>query len=193
MGLPRWLAGKESAYQSRRPRFDPRVGKIPWRRQWQPIPVFSPGKSHGQRGLVGYSSRGCKRVGLHWQLNSDSWWWSSFHCIISHFYIFFEKIFIQVLLIFQLNCLLLLSLYILDTRSLSELCFANSFSRSEAVFLLSWQCPFAAQKFSIYMKSTLSTFSFAAYAFDVISLRSHCQLWGCEDLSLCSLLRILLF
>ena len=36
-------------------RFDPWVGKIPWRRKWQPIPVFLPGKSHEQRSLVGYS------------------------------------------------------------------------------------------------------------------------------------------
>ena len=33
----------------------PRWGKIPWRRTWQPTPVFLPGKSHGQRRLVGYS------------------------------------------------------------------------------------------------------------------------------------------
>ena len=31
------------------------VGKIPWRRAWQPTPVFLPGESHGQRSLVGYS------------------------------------------------------------------------------------------------------------------------------------------
>ena len=30
-------------------------GKIPWRRKWQPTPVFLPGKSHGQRSLLGYS------------------------------------------------------------------------------------------------------------------------------------------
>jgi len=41
-------------------RFDPRVGKIPWRRAWQPIPVFLPGKSHGQRNLAGYSPKGHK-------------------------------------------------------------------------------------------------------------------------------------
>ena len=41
----------------------PWVGKILWRRQWHPTPVFLPGKSHGQRNLVGYSSWGCKRVG----------------------------------------------------------------------------------------------------------------------------------
>ena len=38
------------------------VRKIPWRRNWLPTPVFSPGESHGQRSLVGYSSWGC-RVG----------------------------------------------------------------------------------------------------------------------------------
>ena len=36
------------------------VGKIPWRRKWQPTPVPLPGKFHGQRGLVGYSSWGSK-------------------------------------------------------------------------------------------------------------------------------------
>ena len=35
--------------------FDPWVGKIPWRRVWQPTPVFLPGESHGQRSLVGCS------------------------------------------------------------------------------------------------------------------------------------------
>ena len=30
-------------------------GRFPWMRKWQPIPVFLPGKSHGQRSLVGYS------------------------------------------------------------------------------------------------------------------------------------------
>ena len=51
---------KESTCQYRRPRFNPWVGKIPWRGKWQPAPVFLPGKSHGQRGLAGYSPRGCK-------------------------------------------------------------------------------------------------------------------------------------
>ena len=40
--------------------FDPWVGKIPWRRAWQPTPVFLPGKFHGQRSLVGYSPWGRK-------------------------------------------------------------------------------------------------------------------------------------
>ena len=35
-----------------RPGFDPWIRKIPWRRAWQPTPVFLPGESHGQRSLV---------------------------------------------------------------------------------------------------------------------------------------------
>ena len=49
--------------QCRRPkrcRFDPWVRKIPWRREWQPTPVFLPGESHGQRSLAGYSPWGRK-------------------------------------------------------------------------------------------------------------------------------------
>ena len=42
----------------RRPGFDPWVGKVPWRRAWQPTPVFLPGESHGQRSLVGSRSWG---------------------------------------------------------------------------------------------------------------------------------------
>ena len=40
--------------------FDPWVGKIPWSKKWQPTPIFLPGKSHGQRSLVGYSPGGTK-------------------------------------------------------------------------------------------------------------------------------------
>jgi len=38
------------------------VGKIPWRREWQPTPVFLSGEFHGQRNLVGYSPWGHKRI-----------------------------------------------------------------------------------------------------------------------------------
>ena len=48
--------------QYRGPRFDPWIGKIPWRRKWQHAPAVLPGKSHGQRTLGRYSPRGCKRV-----------------------------------------------------------------------------------------------------------------------------------
>ena len=43
-----------------RPGFDLWVGKMPWRREWQLIPVFLPGEFHGQRSLAGYSPWGRK-------------------------------------------------------------------------------------------------------------------------------------
>ena len=46
--------------EDRRHGFDPWVGKNPWRRKWQPTPIFLPGKFHGQRSLVGYSPWGPK-------------------------------------------------------------------------------------------------------------------------------------
>ena len=52
--------GKESVYQGKRHKFDSCIRKIPWRRKWQPTPVFLPGKSHGQGSLEGYSPRGHK-------------------------------------------------------------------------------------------------------------------------------------
>ena len=57
LGLPRWLSGKESACQCRiyrRHCFDPWLGKISWRRKWQPTPVFLPEKSPRQWSLVGH-------------------------------------------------------------------------------------------------------------------------------------------
>ena len=59
-GFPGGVSGKEPTCQYRRYKrcgFDPWVGKIPWRRAWQPPPVFVPGKSHG---LAGYSPWGHK-------------------------------------------------------------------------------------------------------------------------------------
>ena len=41
-------------------RFDPGIGKTPWSRKWPPVPVFLPGKFHGQRTLAGSSPWGCK-------------------------------------------------------------------------------------------------------------------------------------
>ena len=62
MGFPRGSVMEESTCQCRRCRFNPWVGKIPWRRDWQPSLVFLPGTSHGQRSLVGYSPWCLKRV-----------------------------------------------------------------------------------------------------------------------------------
>ena len=44
----------------------------PWRRKWQPTPVFLPGKSHGQRSLVGCSPWGLKRVRLDWATKTNN-------------------------------------------------------------------------------------------------------------------------
>ena len=49
--------------QCRKLGFDPWVGKLPWRRKWQPFPVFLPGKSHGQRSLVELQFMGLQRAG----------------------------------------------------------------------------------------------------------------------------------
>ena len=58
-GLPWWLSRKESTCQSLpiagRMGLIPGLGRSPWRRKWQPTSVFWPGKSRGQRSLVGYS------------------------------------------------------------------------------------------------------------------------------------------
>ena len=63
-----WHSGKESTSPCRRHircGFDTWVGKIPWRRKWQPTPVFLPGKFPGHRSLVVYSPWGC-RVRHNW-------------------------------------------------------------------------------------------------------------------------------
>ena len=61
MGFPGGTSSKEPIYRRhKRPGFNAWVGKIPWRRTWQPTPVFLPGESHGQRSLAGYSPKGHK-------------------------------------------------------------------------------------------------------------------------------------
>ena len=59
--FPHGTSGKEHACRCRRYKrcgSNPWMGKIPWRRAWQPTPVFLPGESHGQRSLAGYSPWG---------------------------------------------------------------------------------------------------------------------------------------
>jgi len=63
LGFPGGASGKELACQCRRHkryRFDPWVRKIPWKKAWQPTPVFFPGESHRQRSQAGYSPQGHK-------------------------------------------------------------------------------------------------------------------------------------
>ena len=51
--------------------FDPWEGKIPWRRKWQPTPVFLSGKCYGQKSLMGCSPRGCKDSDTTEQLSNS--------------------------------------------------------------------------------------------------------------------------
>ena len=67
MGFPGGTSGKEHTCQCRRHKrcgFSPWVGKILWRRAWQPLPVFLPGESYGQRSLGSYSPWGSKELDL---------------------------------------------------------------------------------------------------------------------------------
>ena len=61
-GLPQWLNGKKSPCNAgdERHGFNPWVRKMPWRRAWQPTPVFLPRELHGQRKLMGYRPWGHK-------------------------------------------------------------------------------------------------------------------------------------
>ena len=60
---------------ARRQGFDPWVRKIPWRRKWLPIPVLLPGKSHGQRSLVGYSPWDCQESDATVRTHTDPLWY----------------------------------------------------------------------------------------------------------------------
>ena len=71
-GFPGGAIGKELAYQCRRHKilgFHTWVGKIPWRRAWQPPPVLLPEKSHGQRSLVGYNPWDSKELDTTERIN----------------------------------------------------------------------------------------------------------------------------
>ena len=60
--FPRGSDGRSVCLQCRRRRFNPSVGKILWRRQWHPTLALLPGKSHGQRSLVGCSPWGRREL-----------------------------------------------------------------------------------------------------------------------------------
>ena len=79
--LPWWLRWQRICLQCGRPRFNPWVGKIPWRGKWQPTPVLLPGKSHGLRSLVDYSPWGRRHghdwatsLSLSWHTHSSAWY-----------------------------------------------------------------------------------------------------------------------
>ena len=75
IGIPYWLRWLRACPQFWRHEFDPWVWKTPWRKKWQPIPVFLPGKSHGWRSLAGYSPQDRKEL--------DTTEWLHFHFSLS--------------------------------------------------------------------------------------------------------------
>ena len=72
---PIWVLVLWICLQCRRPGFNSWVGKIPWRRKWQPTPEFLPGESHGQSSLVGSSPWG------HKESDTNEW------LTLSHFFL----------------------------------------------------------------------------------------------------------
>ena len=111
------------------------MGKIPWRRAWQPTLVFLPGESHGQRSLAGYSPWGRKESdrteAIHLASKLRNIWnqdaeLSSIHILIQiiKFYLLFQQFFLflpSVLVCFYQPPALLLTSRILDLTWQSQL------------------------------------------------------------------------
>ena len=70
-GLPLWLSWQRICLQSRRPGFDPWIGKIPWRRERLPTPVFWPGEFHRLHSPQGHKESDT----MQWLLFSLSFFW----------------------------------------------------------------------------------------------------------------------
>ena len=87
--------------QCRRLECNPWIGKIPWRREWLPLPVLLPGESRGQRSLAGYSPWGRKRVQHNWATNTFTFTFSYFRFIWGHL---LALSIIMVGFAFMLNC-----------------------------------------------------------------------------------------
>ena len=64
----RWLNRWRIHLQCGRPDLDPWVGKIPWRRAWQPTPVFLPGKCPWTEKPGGLQAMGSQRVRHDWAI-----------------------------------------------------------------------------------------------------------------------------
>ena len=82
MGFPSSSEVKASACSAGDLGSVPGLGRFPWRRKWQPTPVFLPGESHGGRSLAGYSPWGCKESDTTERLNwTELNWITLQYCI----------------------------------------------------------------------------------------------------------------
>ena len=73
-GLPPWLSWSRICLQWGRPGFNPWVGKMLWRRERLPTPIFLPRQFHGQRSLAGYHLRDHKESGHDWATFASLHW-----------------------------------------------------------------------------------------------------------------------
>jgi len=71
LGLPWWLRHFRICLRCRRPRFNPWVGKIPWRKKWPPTPVFLPGEPPRPEEPGGLQSMGSQRIRHDWAINTS--------------------------------------------------------------------------------------------------------------------------
>ena len=128
---------KESACQCKRRGFDPWVQKIPWRRVWQPTPVFLPGEFHGKSSLAGYSPWGHRESDTtEWLTLSSMSTLSIFSCACWLFVYLWRNVCLYLLPIFDWIVCGFLSLsciscsYILDIDPFLVASFANTFCHS---------------------------------------------------------------
>ena len=82
-----------------KPRFDPWVGKIPWRWKWHPPTLFFPGEFHGQRSLASYSPWDHKELDMTEQLSFTQ---SGSYCFILKRQ---QLLFVFLICYCQINCL----------------------------------------------------------------------------------------
>ena len=61
--MAQWVKNLPAMQEIQEPRIGS-LGQVPWRTEWQPTSVFLPGKSYGQRSLVGYSPKDHKDLDM---------------------------------------------------------------------------------------------------------------------------------
>ena len=174
--LPKQLSAKEPACQCkrrRRHRFHPWVRKIPWRRKWQPSPVFLPAKSSGQRSLVDYSPYKKLDMTEHTCMIQSVYllWWNllKFHPPAIHWVILF----------------LLLLVFFIYSRLFIGHMFCKYFSQSVTFHI--WVVFFEEKKFKFWWSPFLS---YSSYFF-VFYFRNLCLSLNYQDFPFSMLVELL--